>query len=181
MPAMAKNIVSCARLKVLLLLTENWTEFHRWSLFQSTSGNYGHQQERFQTVRRKDFTDVVKFQTVRRKDFTGVVRFQTVRRKDFTGVVRTQWTRRHWQSRSAPFYCSWRWPSLCRRALSPSLGTWSPCCSRRRCWRRSWCRWRSQGSRSAWTRCSGSDVPESCPARTAARTCTESFEGNHNK
>ena len=50
------------------------------------------------TVRRKDFTGVVRFQTVRRKDFTCVVRFQTIRRRDFTGPhlrvspLGSQWT-----------------------------------------------------------------------------------------
>ena len=76
-----------------------------------------------------------------------------------------------WESVMCPYCPTWRRPSVCRRAFSSSLGTWSPCCSRRRCWRRSWCRRPSPWTRSPWGRCSGIGVLCSTPARRAAPTC----------
>ena len=75
------------------------------------------------------------------------------------------------ESVMCPCCPTWGRPSLCRRALSSSLGTWNPCCSRRRCWRRSWCKRRSPWTRSPWGTCSGIGVLCSTPARRAASTC----------
>ena len=92
-------------------------------------------------------------------------------------------TQLHWHSWSAVCRSSSTssWSSLYRRALSSSLGTWSPCCSRRRCWRRSWCRRRSLGSSLPWGMCSGSDVLCSFLAQKAAPTCKDTMEENRNE
>ena len=64
---------------------------------------------RFPTVRRKEVTGIVRFLTVKRTDFTGVMRFQTARWKDFTGVVRFQTVRLHWRVEVSDCQTSLAW------------------------------------------------------------------------
>ena len=121
MPAMAKNILSSARFKLLWLcwqkieqssigdlcfrvrvvivapnkkgfrLSEGETLLTWWG-FRPSEGEISLTWWGF-TVRRKGFIGVVSFQSVRRKDFTGM-NFQTARMRDFTDVVRFQTFRR---------------------------------------------------------------------------------------